>query len=161
MNGITIESLTGMALPLLFYFAVGTLGAFTKDLYETMTKRIEKIRLGEVLVGGVITTIICYGLADSLFKDYSVNTMFLITFIIGVLGFEIFGNMTNIAKIRSFLLLIDEVRRGVPPSNLGDDPREQPNDTNESEGEDMNSPPIDSNDGTGDSSQQNNDNDPI
>lgn len=113
---ITVETLTNMALPLLFYFAVGTLGAFTKDLYETMTNRIEKIRLGEILVGGVVATIICYGLEDSWLKGFSLNTMFLVTFTIGVLGFEIFGNMTNISKIRNLLLVVDEVRKGIPPA---------------------------------------------
>ena len=112
---ITVEALTEMALPLLFYFAVGTLGAFTKDLYETMTKKSEKIRLGEILVGGVVATIICYGLSDTWFKDFTLNTMFLVTFTIGVLGFEIFGNMTNISKIRNLLLVVDEVRRGIAP----------------------------------------------
>lgn len=116
MDVITAEALMDMALPLLFYFAVGTLGAFTKDLYETMVKRTEKIRLGEILVGGVVTAIICYGLADTIFKDFSLNTMFLVTFTIGVLGFEIFGNMTNIAKIRNLLLVVDEVRKGIPPN---------------------------------------------
>ena len=116
MGAITSEALIEMALPLLFYFAVGTLGAFTKDLYETMSKKIEKIRLGEILIGGVVTAIICLGLSESLFKDFSLNTMFLVTFVIGVLGFEIFGNMTNIAKIRNLLVVIDEVRKGIPPS---------------------------------------------
>ena len=112
---ITVEALTDMTLHLLFYFDVGTLGAFTKDLYETMTKKTEIIRLGEIIVGGVVASIFCYGLSDTWFKNFTLNTMFLVTFTIGVLGFEIFGNMTNISKIRNLLLVVDEVRRGIAP----------------------------------------------
>ncbi len=115
MDTFTTEALMELSLNVLFYFIVGTLGAFTKDLYETMTKKIEKIRLGEVLVGGIVATIICYGLSDTWFKNFSLNTMFLITFVIGVLGFEIFGNITNIAKIRNLLIIVDEIRRGIAP----------------------------------------------
>ncbi len=114
MSAINTTSLIDLALPLLFYFAVGTLGAFVKDLYETMIGKIKKIRLGEVLIGGIVTTIICLGLSDNLFKDFSLNTMLLITFVIGVLGFEIFGNMTSISKIRKLLKIIDEVRKNIP-----------------------------------------------
>lgn len=116
MDIFTTEALMELSLKLLFYFIVGTLGAFTKDLYETMTKKMEKIRLGEVLVGGIVAAIICYGLSDTWFKDFSLNTMFLITFVFGVLGFEIFGNITSITKIRNFLVIVDEIRKGIPPS---------------------------------------------
>lgn len=121
MDLMTTDALIELSLQVLFYFIVGTLGAFTKDMYETMTKKIEKIRLGEVLVGGIVATIICYGLSDTWFKDFSLNTLFLVTFILGVLGFEIFGNMTNIANIRNLLVIIEEIRRGVAsasPTNI-------------------------------------------
>lgn len=122
MSALTTEALIDMALPVIFYFIVGSLGSFTKDMYETMTGKIEKIRMGEILVSGVVTTIICYGLSDTWFKDFSLNTMFIVTFIIGVLGFELFGNMTTISNIRNLFLIVDEIRKGVPPDSSGNGP---------------------------------------
>lgn len=119
MNMLTTDTLMGLLPSVLFYFAVGTLGAFTKNTYETMTKQIKKIRLGEVLIGGIVTTIICVGLSDTVFKNFSLNLMAFVTFVLGGLGFEIFGNMTSIDKVRNLLAIVNEVRKGVPPDQSG------------------------------------------
>lgn len=128
MNMLTTDTLMELLPSVLFYFAVGTLGAFTKNTYETMTKQIKKIRLGEVLIGGIVTTIICIGLSDTMFKNFSLNLMAFITFVLGGLGFEIFGNMTSIEKVRNLLAIVNDVRKGIPPdqSNTTSVSEEQP-----------------------------------
>ena len=119
MNVITADTLLDLIPSILFYFAVGTLGAFTKNTYETMTKQVRKIRLGEVLIGGIVTTIICIGLSDTVFKNFSLNLMAFVTFVLGGLGFEIFGNMTSIDKIRNLLAIVNEVRKGINSEESG------------------------------------------
>lgn len=119
MNVITTDTLLDLLPSVLFYFAVGTLGAFTKNTYETMTKQQKRIRLGEVIIGGIVTTIICIGLSDTLFKNFSLNLMAFVTFVLGGLGFEIFGNMTSIDKIRNLLAIVNEVRKGINPNESG------------------------------------------
>lgn len=97
------ETLIELAYNLLFYFIIGSFGAFLKDLYETLTKKNEKIRLGEIVIGGACATFICYGLQDSWLKGLSLNPIVLITFICGILGFEIFGNLTTMEKFKKFI----------------------------------------------------------
>lgn len=110
MLPLTQNSLIELALNLLFYFVIGSFGAFLKDLYETLTKKNERIRLGEIIIGGGVATFFCYGVRDSWLSGFSLNTTVLITFIVGILGFEIFGNITTIANFKRFLAMIVEFK---------------------------------------------------
>lgn len=86
-------------LNILFYLVIGSLGAFIKDWYDTMMGRSEQIRIGRIIVGGIVSTVICFGLQEYIFKDLTINTIIPIVFVMGVLGFEIFGNITTIGKL--------------------------------------------------------------
>ena len=103
MLPLSQETVFELVYNLLFYFVIGSFGAFIKDLYETLTKKNEKIRLGEIVVGGAIATFFCYGLQDTWLKDLSINLIVLITFICGILGFEIFGNIYTIDNFKDFI----------------------------------------------------------
>lgn len=110
MLPLTHEALMEMATNILFYFIFGSFGAFLKDLYETLTKKNERIRFGEVLIGGASATFICYGLQDTWLKDLSLNLIVLVTFICGILGFELFGNLTTIDKFKKFISWIMSIK---------------------------------------------------
>jgi hypothetical protein len=115
----TQEALMEMSINFLFYFIIGSFGAFLKDLYETMTKKNEKIRLGEVLIGGACSTFLCFGLQDTWFKDLGLNLIVLITFICGILGFELFGNLTTMAKFKQLVIYFIDLKNRItiaPPS---------------------------------------------
>lgn len=103
MLPLTSETLLDLGTTFIFYFTVGSFGAFLKDLHDSMTKKNDKIQVGEVLIGGATATLICLGLQDNWFKDFSLNTMLLITFVLGVLGFEIFGNIKTLTKFENFV----------------------------------------------------------
>lgn len=103
MPPLNQETLIELSYNLLFYFIIGSFGAFLKDLYETLTKKNEKIRLGEIVIGGACATFICYGLQDSWLKGLGLNLIVLLTFICGILGFEIFGNLTTMEKFKEFI----------------------------------------------------------
>jgi hypothetical protein len=113
MLPLTQEALSELAMNFLFYFIIGSFGAFLKDLYETMTKKNEQIRIGEVLIGGACATFICYGLQDTWLKDLSLNLVVLITFICGILGFELFGNLTTISKFRQLITTVIELKNRI------------------------------------------------
>lgn len=124
----TQDALMEMSTNLLFYFIIGCFGAFLKDLYETMTKKEEKIRLGEVLIGGTCATFICFGLQDTWFKNLSLNLIVLITFICGILGFELFGNLTTIDRFKQLVTYIIELKSRItiaPPSGNNPQSSEQ------------------------------------
>ena len=131
MASITQESLMNLCFSLLFYFSIGTVGAFLKDLHETLTKKTERIRLGEILIGGISAAIICYGIEDSWLKDVGTNLTVLITFICGVVGFEIFGNLTTISSLTTFAQKVISIRHGTG-TNLEDNKKESEKNNEES-----------------------------
>lgn len=126
MQTLSVELVMDLSVQVLFYFIVGSAGAFMKDLYEKITHKNKQIRLSKVIVGGLMAAIISYGLGDTWFEDFSLNTMFLVTFVIGVLGFEIFGNITTISKLRSFLGEISELKRVAKGGEVSKDPPPKP-----------------------------------
>jgi len=108
---LTYSALSDMAITFLFYFIIGSFGAFLKDLYETMTKKNERIRLGEVIIGGACSTFICYGLQDTWLEGLSINLIVLITFICGILGFELFGNLTTMTRLKRTINAAIELKK--------------------------------------------------
>lgn len=115
MLHFTTETLTDLTFNFLFYFIIGSFGAFLKDLHETLTKKNEQIRLGEVLIGGACATFICLAVRDlSWFENKSIGFMSMLTFILGVVGFEIFGNLTTLDKLKTFIAKIDRFRKMSP-----------------------------------------------
>lgn len=97
-----------------FYLLIGSFGAFMKDLHETLTDKNERIRLSEVLIGASSAAFICLFLKDKWLADASINTMAAICFVLGILGFEIFGNFTSIAKVKRFVKDVAEMRSKPP-----------------------------------------------
>lgn len=130
MLPLTQEAIMELAMNFLFYFIIGSLGAFLKDLYETLTKKNERIRLGEVLIGGASATFICYGLQDTWLKDLSLNLIVLITFICGILGFEIFGNLTTITKFKKLMNTVISLKNRIKIEPVGGESPQQPEEKN-------------------------------
>lgn len=113
MIPLTQDVLIQMVTNFVFYFIIATFGAFLKDLYEKMTKENDPIRLGEILIGGASAAFIIYGIEDLVLKDLSINLIVLLTFICGILGFELFGELTSISKVQDLINLIIEIKKGI------------------------------------------------
>lgn len=105
----SVDDISNLVLNLLFYFIIGSFGAFVKDLYESMTKKVEQIRLGKIIVGATSSMFICMVLQEM--WQLSITTVVPLTFLLGVLGFEIFGNVTSIESLKRFLVNIVEFKR--------------------------------------------------
>lgn len=127
-----IEDISNLVLNLLFYFIIGSFGAFVKDLYESMTKKVEQIRLGKIIVGATSSMFICMVLQEM--WQLSITTVVPLTFFLGVLGFEIFGNVTSIDNLKKFIITIVEFKQymsqqhpKIPPDNepRNDEPSEE------------------------------------
>lgn len=113
MIELNYETLINLCINFIFYFTIGSFGAFLKDLYETLSNKNDKIRLSEILIGGACSTFICMGLQDTWFKSFSINTMVLITFIVGILGFELFGNLSTLAKFKNTVQVAIELKNRI------------------------------------------------
>lgn len=103
MGTLNVNELVDLSLNFLFYFTVGSFGASFKVLYESMTRKNYKIRLGKIIIGGGTTAILCAGLNYTLLHEYNIGTRFMIASVIGILGFEIFGKIKNITGLKAFI----------------------------------------------------------
>lgn len=103
MGTLNVNELVDLSLNFLFYFTIGSFGASVKVLYESMTRKNYKIRIGKIIIGGGTTAILCAGLNYTLLHEYNIGTRFMIASIIGILGFEIFGKIKNIAGLKVFI----------------------------------------------------------
>ena len=113
MQTLTQEALMQLCMNFLFFFVIGSFGAFLKDLYETITKKNDPIRFSVVLIGGASAAFICMGLQDTWLSGLSLNAMMLVTFICGILGFELFGNITTISKFKKTLEMIISLKNRI------------------------------------------------
>ena len=103
MYTLDYNTLINLIIDICLYFMIATLGAFIRDLYETITKKDEVVRVQRILVGSVFATFVLLGLEDTLLKSYSINMVMSISFIMGGIGFELFGKWVNVDKLEEHL----------------------------------------------------------
>ena len=113
MTTIDINELVDLSLNLIFYFTIGSFGAFFKVLYESMTRTNYKIKIGKIIIGGGTTAIICAGLNYNILHQYNIGLRFMIAALVGVLGFEIFGKIRTIAGLKGFITEVGEIVNGL------------------------------------------------
>lgn len=85
------------------YFTVASLGSFTKDLYNSITKKDEKIRVNRILVGSIFATFMMIGIEGYILDHYSINTLIFIGYIFGGVGFDLFGKWVNVKYVENII----------------------------------------------------------
>lgn len=95
---ITLEQLRLGVLNISLFFIIGFAGAFTKDLYDTISGKNKKIQVSKVFIGAVFSAFVMLGISQPVTKrfDVSFNTIICINFITGVVGFELFGKLSTL-----------------------------------------------------------------
>lgn len=119
MGTLEINELVDLSLNLIFYFTIGSFGAFFKVLYESMTRKNYKIRIGKIIIGGGTTAIICAGLNYNILYQYNIGVRFMVAALVGVLGFEIFGKIRTIAGLKNFINELAAIMNGVKEVQQG------------------------------------------
>lgn len=94
-----------------FYFSIGLAGSFLKDLYNTVKGKDDKIQIKRIFIGATFTAFIFIGFEDSLFKNMSFNTVIFYAFICGVVGFELFGNISNLAGLEKMVNKLIQLKK--------------------------------------------------
>lgn len=104
------------------YFISAMVGAFVKDMYDTHAGTRPKIEIRRVLIATLLSTLITFAVREHVPED----ALPFITFIIGVIGWELFvristieGLLGTIRDIRLFIVsLVSPGTGGVaPPPN--------------------------------------------
>lgn len=117
---LTKEMMLTLAATFIFYFTLGGLGAFTKDLYDNFVNGRVKIELPRIFIAAISTAFICIGGESYLSEYLSLNTIIFIGFLCGVVGFELFGYLNSIKGIKRTFDEIIRIKKcldlGVPVS---------------------------------------------
>ena len=82
---------------------ISALGAFTKDMYNSITKKDEVIRIKRILVGSIFATFVLLGIEDAILKKHTINVVIFISFIMGGIGFELFGKWVTVDIIEKII----------------------------------------------------------
>ena len=101
------------------YFISAMVGAFVKDMYDTHNGTRPRIEIRRVLIATLLSTLITFAVREHVPED----SLPFITFIVGVIGWELFvristieGLMGTIRDIRLFIVSL------VSPGTGGDTP---------------------------------------
>lgn len=84
----------------LCYFILGIAGAFSKDIYDTLTGDCRNIRIKRIVLGGILSAVFMPMLESLVFASFGVQTLLAIGFLLGVMSFELFGKISSIAGIK-------------------------------------------------------------
>ncbi len=96
-------NLSNLVLNICVYFMISALGAFTKDMYNSITKKDEVIRIKRILVGSIFATFVLLGIEDAILKKHTINVVIFISFIMGGIGFELFGKWVTVDIIEKII----------------------------------------------------------
>lgn len=118
MEGLNLNTFLSIIVPWCLYFVLTLMGAFLKDLYNTLIKKDVKFRLSRVLIGAISGAFIMIGLEDILLTKVGVNQIITISFIIGTVSFELFNKISKLDTVLRYVKLFNKF---IKENNDNDD----------------------------------------
>lgn len=118
MEGLNLNTFLSIVVPWCLYFVLTLMGAFLKDIYNTLIKKDVKFRLSRVLIGAVSGAFIMIGLEDILLTKVGVNQIITISFIIGTVSFELFNKISKLDTVLKYVKLFNKF---IKENNDNDD----------------------------------------
>jgi len=91
------------------YFLIAMIGAFVKDLYDTITGERERIEIKRIFVSTILSTFLIFAARSYLNTDLIIA----ITFILGVIGWELFSRICTIEGLRKTIISIKKLHTTV------------------------------------------------
>jgi len=82
------------------YFLIAMIGAFVKDIYDTVSGTRPKIEIRRIFVSTTLSTFLIFAARGYLNDDLEIA----ITFILGVIGWELFSRICTINGLKKTLL---------------------------------------------------------
>lgn len=82
------------------YFLIAMIGAFVKDIYDTISGTRPKIGIKRIFVSTTLSTFLIFAARDYLSTDLEIA----VTFILGIIGWELFSRICTINGLKRTLL---------------------------------------------------------
>lgn len=121
MEGLNLNTFLSIIVPWCLYFVLTLMGAFLKDVYNTLIKKDVKFRLSRVLIGAISGAFIMIGLEDILLTKVGVNQIITISFIIGTVSFELFNKISKLDTVLKYVKLFNKF---IKENNDNDDKKD-------------------------------------
>lgn len=118
MEGLNLNTFLSIIVPWCLYFVLTLMGAFLKDVYNTLIKKDVRFRLSRVLIGAISGAFIMIGLEDILLTKVGVNQIITISFIIGTVSFELFNKISKLDTVLKYVKLFNKF---IKENNDNDD----------------------------------------
>ncbi len=106
---ITTEDLLLFIYIYIFCF----LGAFSKDMLDTFLDKIPKVLIFKVLTSSLAVTILLYGTSEYLLVKIYYKSFTAISYILGIVSFELMVHYSNIKNIKTFIGEIYRIKKGM------------------------------------------------
>lgn len=84
-------------------FVVCAIGAYSKDVLDTFTKKNEKIQTKIILLSSLLVSIIIWSFAESIIGKVGIKPFFSVILILGMVSYEISIKLTSISGIKQLL----------------------------------------------------------
>jgi hypothetical protein len=112
-----IDSFSLFFLDALTYFLIAMLGSIVKDVYDITVGARNKFAVKEVFVSTILGVFIIFALRGYMNTDWTIT----VTFILGVIGWELFSRISTIDGLTKTIIgiknLFTFVRTGNQPTN--------------------------------------------
>lgn len=102
---------------LLITFIICLIGASIKDIYDTLKNKNSKINIMKILISSIMSTMVVFSLSDYIYKSINPKLYLLISTVIGTLGFEIIGFVSNLS-IKKIMYLITKKVSSIDLSDI-------------------------------------------
>lgn len=99
------------------YFLIAMIGAFIKDIYDTISGVRSKIKIYRITIASILSTMLTFAARSHLDQD----TTIAFTFLIGVIGWELFSRICTIRGLKETALDFKKFFRLLTSSDSKDD----------------------------------------
>ena len=110
---LSLNDLSVLVVNFVFYFIIAVVGSMVKILYDNFNeeKKKENVSHTRILVSALTTAFLSIGLQELFLHKFSLNTIILLNFIAGVLGFEIFGFISSAKNFKNTIISIIKLKK--------------------------------------------------
>lgn len=95
----------------IFYFSISACGAFIKDLYDNFTGKQKRVQITEIFISATTSSFILLGVSELMYTKLSTNNVILVTFFMGVVGFELFAKLNNLSGLNKFIQKVFQIKK--------------------------------------------------
>lgn len=133
LETINLSDVLSYAVQFLSFFVLSFAGAFTTEIHNANTLDDYEFTAYKVVYGTIVASLISFAV-----HEYYLGTvishweiMILISFILGLIGYELFMHLSSLAGILSLFKSYDEIKKDLPepkkttnPNDVSDKPKE-------------------------------------